>query len=232
MGGRLTNLEILQTLRLLSGALSQPVWLFGGVAVDFLVGRWTRPHGDIDLNAYSDSRDQLTEELNAVGFRTTDEGWLTHWALGGKQWRLEVVFLERSENDSGVLVIRPGDPIGIPGRYPMPPGYLDPNRYATLEGIMFRVCSPAGEWLARAGGTQVVAGRPPDPKIEHDRLLLEGLLTTEELEILREEGYDLFTQVADLVGLLDSLQIPAAHEFIPLLTYGPTYESWRWRETH
>ena len=67
----------------------------------------------------------------------------------------------------------------------MPPGYLDPDRYATLEGVTFRVCSPAGEWLARAGGTQVVAGRPSDPKIEHDRLLLEGLLTREELEKLR-----------------------------------------------
>ena len=35
----------------LNSVLSQPVWLFGGVAVDFLVGRWTRPHGDIDINA-------------------------------------------------------------------------------------------------------------------------------------------------------------------------------------
>jgi hypothetical protein len=141
MGGSLTNLEILQTLRLLRAAHSQPVWLSGGVAVDFLVGRWTRPPGDIDLNAYTDFRDQLTEELNASGFRTADKGWDTHWALGDKQWRLEVVFLERAENNSGVLVIHPDDPIGIPGRYPMPPGYLAPNRYATLEGVTFRVCS-------------------------------------------------------------------------------------------
>jgi hypothetical protein len=117
--------------------------------------------------------------------RTADQGWLTHWALGEQVWRLDVVFLERAAHHSGALVIRPGDPIGIPGRYPMPPGYLDPNRYAILEGVTFRVGSPSGEWLARADGARVVAGRPPDPKIEHDRRLLEGLLAPAELAALR-----------------------------------------------
>jgi hypothetical protein len=155
------------------------------VAVDFLVGRWTRPHHDIDLNAYRDYRNQLTEELNAIGFHTADEGWLTHWALGDCEWRLEVVFLERAQNNTGVLVIRPEDAVGVPGRYEMLPGYLDPDRYATLDGVTFRVCSPAGEWLARARGSEVVAGRQRDPKVEHDRLLLESLLPPGELESLR-----------------------------------------------
>src|SRR5262249_37024955 len=157
----ISNHEILDTLRRLARALRQPVWLFGGVAVDFLVGRWTRPHGDIDLHAYSDTRARLTEELAAAGFHTDDTGWLTHWALRAKAGRLEVVFLARGEDLSGVLVISPGDAVGIPGRYPLVPGYLDPDRYAELEGVRFRVCSPAGEWLARAGGLEVVAGRAP-----------------------------------------------------------------------
>jgi hypothetical protein len=50
-GSPVSEVEILDTLSLLNARLSEPVWLFGGVAVDFLVGRWTRPHGDIDLNA-------------------------------------------------------------------------------------------------------------------------------------------------------------------------------------
>lgn len=186
MGIGMSRSEILQTLRLLGAGLREPVWLCGGVAVDFLVGRWTRPHGDIDLVAYRDSRDRLTDELTTIGCRrTADQGWLTHWALGEQVWRLNVVFLERAAHHSGALVIRPGYPIGIPGRYPMPPGYLDPNRYATLEGVTFRVGSPSGEWLARAGGARVVAGRPPDPKIEHDRRLLKGLLAPAELAALR-----------------------------------------------
>jgi hypothetical protein len=185
MGAGISNGEILETLATLNSALTRPVWLFGGVAVDFLVGRWTRPHGDIDINTYDEYRDQLTRELQAIGFYSEDAGWLTHWARRGVEWRLEIVFLERGPEHSGILVIHPDDAVGVPGRYAMPAGYLDPNRYATLDGVTFRVCSPSGEWLARAPGLNVIEGRPLDPKIEHDRLLLEGLLTEAELTALR-----------------------------------------------
>src|SRR5215467_7972489 len=180
-GSPVSEVEILDTLSLLNARLSEPVWLFGGVAVDFLVGRWTRPHGDIDLNAYADSRERLTEELEAIGFRSADKGWLTHWRRDNRPWRLELVFLERAQDGSAVLVIEPGAPVGVPGRYPLSPGYLDPERYATLDGVKFRVCSPASEWLARTSEQQVVAGRQPESKIEHDRLLLEVLLGSAEV---------------------------------------------------
>ena len=186
MGAGIENSEILETLSSLNSVLSQPVWLFGGVAVDFLVGRWTRPHGDIDLNTYTDYRETLTGELNAVGFFTSDTGWLTHWARREAAWRLEVVFLERGPDDSGVLVITPEDSVGVPGRYATLAGYLDPNRYATLDGVIFRVCSPAGEWLGRLQGTEIVSGRSLEPKIEHDRALLESILSQEELRCLRQ----------------------------------------------
>jgi Aminoglycoside-2''-adenylyltransferase len=180
-----SEVEILETLSLLNERLSEPVWLFGGVAVDFLVGRWTRPHGDIDLSAYEDSRERLTEELEAIGFRSADKGWLTHWRRDSRPWRLELVFVERAQDGSAILVIAPDAPVGVPGRYPMPAGYLDPKRYATLEGVTFRVCSPSGEWLARTNVHQVIAGRQPDPRIDHDRLLLEGLLGPEAVYRLR-----------------------------------------------
>lgn len=178
--------EILSTLAALNAALSQPVWLFGGVAVDFLVGRFTRPHGDIDLNTYSQYRPQITRELNAIGFYSHHTGWLTHWHRQPSAWHLEIVFLEPAPCHSGTLVIEAQDATGTPGRYPLLPGYLDPDRFATLNGVSFRVCSPAGEWLARAPGHAVIDGRPPDPKIEHDRLLLEALLTPGELASLQK----------------------------------------------
>jgi hypothetical protein len=185
VAGSIKHGEIIEVLTSLNSVLNQPVWLFGGVAVDFLVGRWTRDHGDIDVNAYSDCREQLTRELNSIGFRTKDAGWLTHWARGEAEWPLEIVFLERGLDDSGVPVIRPEDSAGVPGRHPTLPGYLDPNRRATLDGVTFRVCSPAGEWLARATGSRLVEGRLANPKIEHDRMLLEGLLSPSELLRLR-----------------------------------------------
>ncbi len=63
MGTPLTNDEILATLRELNENVTQPLWLFGDVTVDFLVGRWTRPHGDIDLNTLSTFRGELTLEI-------------------------------------------------------------------------------------------------------------------------------------------------------------------------
>jgi len=181
----LSTTEILATLREVNAAATAPLWLFGGVAVDFLVGRWTRPHGDIDLNALARHRGALTEQLGRIGYRTADTGWLTQWFQDGTGRRLEIVFLEETADGAVELVIRAGDPVGVPGRYPIVPGYLDPARTATLEEVTFRVGSPAGEWLARAAGTDVVGGRPVEPKLAHDRRLLETLLSADERERLR-----------------------------------------------
>ena len=185
MEAGISNAEILATLRELNAKVRTPLWLFGGVAIDFLVGRWTRPHGDIDLNTLSVYRDNLTHELNQIGYHTSDSGWLTQWFQTGSGRRLEIVFLERGADGSIELHIRQGDPVGVPGRYPMARDYLDPDRFATHDGVTFRVSSPAGEWLARAAGLDVVGGRPPDPKLEHDQKLLEHILPAEDLVLLR-----------------------------------------------
>lgn len=185
MGPAISTDEILATLRELAAGVATPLWLFGGVAVDFLVGRWTRPHGDIDLHARSADRDRLTAELARLGYSTTDTGWLTHWHRPTDGRRLEIVFLEQTAAGGTELVIRVGDPAGRPGRYPMVEDYLAPARFATLADVTFRVSSPAGEWLARAAGRDVVGGRAPDPKLAHDQRLLEHLLPAPELARLR-----------------------------------------------
>ena len=181
----LNNAAILATLHELNEHIAQPLWLFGGVGVDFLVGRWTRPHGDIDLNTFAEFRADLTRELLQIGYQTENSGWLTHWYQQNSDRFLEIVFLERHENGSLLLRIRPDDPVGIPGKYPLLPDHLDPNRFAELEGVRFRVSSPAGEWLARANGLDVVGARQPEPKLEHDLRLLETLIAPEQIIQLR-----------------------------------------------
>ncbi|MFT3831590.1 MAG: hypothetical protein QM691_17985 [Opitutaceae bacterium] len=185
MGTGITNDEILATLCELAPGVATPLWLFGGVAVDFLVGRWTRPHGDIDLNALASARPRLTEELAHLGYQTADRGWLTQWFHPTTGRRLEIVFLDQSPDGRTELVIRDGDSVGIPGRYALVEGYLDANRFATLAGVTFRVSSPEGEWLARATGLDVVGHRPREPKLEHDLRLLEGLIPASRLAQLR-----------------------------------------------
>ncbi|MEO6994809.1 MAG: hypothetical protein ABI273_14465 [Lacunisphaera sp.] len=183
MGPPISSTLILDTLRELNECVSVPLWLFGGVAVDFLVGRWTRPHSDVDLNTYSESRARLTEQLVRIGYRTSDTGWLTHWRQEGTGRSIELVFLDRSEDGSTELRIPPDASVGIPGRYPLWPDYLNPERFASLDGVSFRVGSPAGEWLGRA--KMVVDGRPRETKIDHDLALLEALIPPQELVRLR-----------------------------------------------
>lgn len=173
---------ILRTLAELAREVPAPLWLFGGVAVDFLAGRWTRPHGDIDLNALADARGAITGAMKRLGYVGKGDGWLTHWRRAGEPQVVEIVFLERKPGGAGVseveLVICAGDGVGVPGRYPMVNGHLDVERFATLGGVSFRVSSPEGEWLARARAAEadVVGGRVIEPKLEADRVLLETLV--------------------------------------------------------
>jgi hypothetical protein len=167
---------ILATLRELAAGVSRPLWLFGGVAVDFLVGRWTRPHGDIDLNALAADRGAIEHDLCRLGYESMDTGWLTHWRHPGTGRGVEIVFLERDAAGEAVLVIPDGAAIGTPGRYAMVFAYLDPERWAELDGVRFRVSHPLGEWRARRQGTGVVPGRVPEPKLAHDLRLLESVI--------------------------------------------------------
>jgi hypothetical protein len=84
-----------------------------------------------------------------------------------------------------VLVVREGDPVGVPGTHPTIAGYLDVSRWAELAGVRFRVCSPAGEWLARHRSAQVIPGRSFTAKIAHDLTLLQSLISQEEMAALR-----------------------------------------------
>ncbi len=156
-------------------------WITGGVAVDFLVGRWTREHKDLDVIALLPDRSRLEDELIALGFQKTfDSGWTTRWSFdtgSGYSPDLEVIFLKPLVPNSGTLAIAPGDPAGAtPGRYPLPPGTLDPARRASLDGMSFCICSAEYERWARLRSTTLVPGRRLEPKIEHDLRLLEPLL--------------------------------------------------------
>ncbi|MDW2878247.1 MULTISPECIES: nucleotidyltransferase domain-containing protein [Bacillaceae] len=46
-------------------------WLRGGWAIDFLLGRMTRPHDDIDLVTWIKNREHLEDELVKSGYEKT-----------------------------------------------------------------------------------------------------------------------------------------------------------------
>ena len=136
--------EVLDTLRELSDL---PVWLVGGVAVDFHVGRWTRDHGDIDLVAFAEDRPLLESALRARGFALErDRGWITSWTRS-----VSLAFEERVDAVTGNIVVRDSGDGVIPGIYPEPPGNLDPSRSRELDGVRFRVASAESEWVYTVG---------------------------------------------------------------------------------
>jgi lincosamide nucleotidyltransferase A/C/D/E len=72
-----------------AGAHGIAVWLDGGWGVDALVGRQSRPHGDIDLFVRREDADALTALLRREGYRRspaeyTTEEHTTWCAAGGR----------------------------------------------------------------------------------------------------------------------------------------------------
>jgi hypothetical protein len=193
--------NILQHLRALDG-ITPPLWLTGGVAVDFLVGRWTRPHKDLDLIAFSPTRAALQTELGARGFSLAQEGaWNTRWAFAGADADLEIVFVEPAEPWTGVLVIPQNDPTsGRAGRYPLLPESLDPLRFAVLDGVRFRVCSAESEWWSRIISGNLVPGRSMEPKIRHDLDLLEQLVPESRRNELSAQAGRMLAAPAATIG--------------------------------
>lgn len=185
----LTRPQLLVLLHTLT-RVKASFWITGGVAVDFLVGRWTREHKDLDVIALVPDRPSLEDELIALGFaKAFDSGWNTRWSFdtgSGHSPDLEVIFLEPLAPNTGTLVIPTGDPAGAtPGRYPMPAGTLDPARRASLEGISLRICPAEYEWWARLRSAALVPGRKLEPKIEHDLRQLEALVPADRRAALR-----------------------------------------------
>ena len=86
-------------------------WVFGGWAVDFWVGRVTRPHGDIDVVAWRTDYDHVHDALIGEGFEHTpvqDEVVGTRY-----RWRraeVEFTFVETTDGADVVIPI-PGHSI-------------------------------------------------------------------------------------------------------------------------
>lgn len=136
--------EALATLRRLADL---PLWLAGGLALDFYVGRWTRDHHDIDFVAFASDLDRLSRELPARGIEMTrDRGWITNWSDG-----ISIAFEERVDAVTGNIVVRDASDGVIPGIYPGVPGNLDPDRWKTLDDVAFRVASAEDEWVFTMG---------------------------------------------------------------------------------
>ena len=107
-------------------------WLIGGWGVDFLLGRVTRSHGDVDAVAWLRSRDRLRRALTEGGYRVgSEDERVINFVKGGQV----ATFLFLTRDADGRVAIS-----GMP-TWPWPEDALEERR-RRLEGIACRVVGP------------------------------------------------------------------------------------------
>ncbi|MFS0673559.1 nucleotidyltransferase domain-containing protein [Ornithinibacillus sp. 179-J 7C1 HS] len=66
-----SQLNVLKEIIAVSEAAEVDFWLRGGWAIDFLLGKITRPHDDIDVVTWIQNREQLENKLIKIGYERT-----------------------------------------------------------------------------------------------------------------------------------------------------------------
>jgi hypothetical protein len=142
------QLELLRELEDVLGRIR--FWLRGGWALDFLLGRTTRAHADIDAVMWLRHKRRLGAVLLARGFEEQPSpNPLTQaiFTKGGQE--LSILFVTRV----GAVVVVPGfEP------WPFPPGSFG-DVFRTLEGITCRVL-PAKTLIHEKEHHSEWSGRP------------------------------------------------------------------------
>src|SRR5260370_19239387 len=158
-------------LSLLADALARlsraevPVWLSGGWALDFVVGRVTRDHDDIDLVIFRSDHRAAQRALASGGYKTVPTSHPEeHQHLVKDAERLSLTFVEY--NDRGKLI--------TPGRWadwPYADGALDAP-LATLAGVSCRVLSVPAQLETKLNFAGHTHGAPRRAKdlLDIDRL--------------------------------------------------------------
>ncbi|MFC9777258.1 nucleotidyltransferase domain-containing protein [Paenibacillus chitinolyticus] len=66
-----SQLKVLSEISTICATIKCKFWLRGGWAIDFLLGKVTRPHDDIDLITWIQNREQLECALAEAGYEQT-----------------------------------------------------------------------------------------------------------------------------------------------------------------
>ena len=139
-------------------------WLAGGWAVDFLIGRVTREHRDIDIVIWAADASAATEALRGAGFELQEARApeLIHFERSGVPVTLS--FIERKAD--GTLV--------TPGKWrdwPWPPDSLSAPR-GRIGSLTIPIVSLASQIETKSNYAAHIHGAPLRPQDEVDLSLL------------------------------------------------------------
>lgn len=109
-------------------------FVFGGVGLDGLRGKWTREHKDIDMYFFEEDFDKLVEFIKKNNYKifrkSLKSGKCTKFEIHGKNLVVDVLVIKK-EGDFRVLIGTVGD-CKIPNEIFKNPGV------GKLEGVSFR----------------------------------------------------------------------------------------------
>lgn len=147
------QLEVLRQLDLILSGLRVRFWLRGGWGVDFLLGRVTRSHADLDLVTWQRHRRRIYQALHeAESLLERELPVQSDFIKDGQD--VTIVYLERVPDGS---VVAHGTPEWV-----WQPDALPSHRHC-LQSICARVVSPR-QMLRDLKGYEAATGRPLRPK--------------------------------------------------------------------
>lgn len=160
------QLGLIGEMAVLFGDAVIDFWLSGGWAVDFHLGRVSRPHSDVDLIFGLSVRDQVWELLRRGGFADgaaqASKGveWFEHTGV-----LVEVTYITQTAGS----IVTPGFE-----QWPWPDGSFS-GTPVTFADVTVRAVSVLG-LLDMKVGYQRHLGEPPRPQDIGDIEVLKGLL--------------------------------------------------------
>jgi hypothetical protein len=156
----------------MSGRLGVQVWLRGGWAMDFVLGRVTRDHVDIDWSGWIDDAPSITAALHADGYRTIagpPPDQQIDVVAGGE----EMSFGWLARKPDGTVVIAGGRYAGEP--WPDAVAAGPPGRIGLVQ---CPIISPEAQIESKEMMPVWVPGRPRRPKDAEDIARLRQALGT------------------------------------------------------
>jgi hypothetical protein len=159
------QLNVLQEINDICTSLNATFWLRGGWAIDFLLGRVTRSHSDLDLVSMIQHRNELENALVNAGFQQIPvTEFQTDFLKDGVD--ISFVFVERS-NEGRIFAY------SIPD-WEWRSDSLQTQKYQ-LQGISVHVLSPQ-MLLEEKQVYEEGTGRKPRPKDLESMKILSGII--------------------------------------------------------
>ncbi|MBD2868900.1 nucleotidyl transferase AbiEii/AbiGii toxin family protein [Paenibacillus arenilitoris] len=163
-----SQLKVLGEISTICSLLRQNFWLRGGWAIDFLLGKVTRPHEDIDFVTWIQHREQLEQAFEEAGYeRTPIKDQFRDRQSDFCKDNVEVTIGYITRANDGSLIMN-GLPVWV-----WRADSLLPQSYM-LNGISARVLNPRQLLEEKEVYEQI--GRTPRPKDIESKKILHGII--------------------------------------------------------